>query len=63
MRLPPANQRPEAGPPPTPEALVCASCGDRVQARLGKIGEVPFCPACMERARPPEVDDDVGVGD
>lgn len=63
MREQPRNQRPEEGRPPTLDALVCASCGDRVQARLNKIGEVPFCPACIERARPPEVDEDVGVGD
>jgi hypothetical protein len=63
MRIPPRDRSTEAGRAPTLDALVCASCGDRVQARLNKIGEVPFCPACLERARPPEADDEVGVGD
>jgi len=63
MRVPPRDRSAEEGRPLTPDALVCASCGDRMQARLNRIGEVPFCPACLERARPPDADDDVGVGD
>ena len=63
MRVDISNQHTQEGSGPTSERPVCASCGDPVQARLDRIGEVPFCPACRERARPPEPDDDVGVGD
>jgi hypothetical protein len=57
------SRKGEEGRTPTLEACVCASCGDRMHARLNQIGAVPFCPACLERARPPEPDDEVGVGD
>lgn len=63
IRVETRKQHAREGAPPTSEAPVCASCGDPVQARLDKIGEVPFCPACRERARPPDPDEDVGVGD
>jgi hypothetical protein len=62
MRAAGAQQAPE-DPPSVTERPSCAACGDSVQLRLDRIGEVPFCPACRERARPPEPDEDIGVGD
>jgi hypothetical protein len=57
------SPQPEAGPTPTLDARVCASCGDQVQVRLNRIGEVLFCPACLERARPAEPDDEIAASD
>lgn len=43
--------------------LRCASCGATRQVRLHPTLEVPMCAGCLERAGPPDDDDELGVVD
>jgi hypothetical protein len=46
------------------ERAVCAACGEMAEVLIRrKIDTVYFCAACCERARPPDPDEDLGVGD
>lgn len=43
--------------------LRCASCGGTRQVQLHPTLEVPMCAGCLERAGPPDDDDELGVVD
>jgi hypothetical protein len=43
---------------------VCASCGSHRHVHMDtRAGGVPFCLECLDRARPPRIGEDLGVGD